>query len=89
MAEIRVLGAAELKQVLLLDDVLAGVQQAYLAKAQGKAETFPLLFHDFSPNAADMDIKSGHLGSEGVFGLKLVSFFEDNIRCGQAPFPRW
>ncbi len=85
MAEIRVLGAAELKQVLLLDDVLAGVQQAYLAKAQGKAETFPLVFHDFSPKAADMDIKSGHLGSEGVFGLKLVSFFEDNIRCGQAP----
>lgn len=49
MAEIRVLGAAELKQVLLLDDVLAGVQQAYLAKAQGKAETFPLVFTIFHP----------------------------------------
>ena len=32
-----------------------------------------------------MDIKSGHLGSEGVFGLKLVSFFEGNIQRGQAP----
>ena len=35
MADIRVLGAAELHKVLSLDDVLAGVQRAYLAKAQG------------------------------------------------------
>ena len=85
MADIRVLGAAELHKVLSLDDVLAGVQRAYLAKAQGEAAVFPLVFHDFSPRAADMDIKSGHLGSEGVFGLKLVSFFEGNIQRGQAP----
>ena len=89
MADIRVLGAAELHKVLSLDDVLAGVQRAYLAKAQGGAAVFPLVFHDFSPRAADMDIKSGHLGSEGVFGLKLVSFFEGNISAGRRRFRRW
>ena len=78
-ARIRVLGAADLQSLLSPADVITEVEKAYAWKSQGLTSTFPLVFHEFVPGTADMDIKSGHLKPAGIFGMKLVSFFEPNI----------
>lgn len=37
-----------------------------------------MVFHEFDPGHADLDIKSGHLGGANTYGLKVVSWFGDN-----------
>ncbi|MDR0514873.1 MAG: ornithine cyclodeaminase family protein [Coriobacteriaceae bacterium] len=81
-AAIRVLSGADIASVLTPQQVIERVQEAYLWKAQGRTATFPLVFHEFTPGVADMDIKSGHLAPAGLFGLKLVSFFAPNAASG-------
>lgn len=81
-ATIRILSQADIASVLTPSQVIERVEEAYLWKAQGKTSTFPLVFHEFEPGISDMDIKSGHLQPAGLFGLKLVSFFEHNSSKG-------
>lgn len=84
-ATIRVLGAADLQTLLSPAEVIAAVEKAYAWKSERRTSTFPLVFHEFEPGVADMDIKSGHLAPAGIFGMKLVSFFEPNIKKGLTP----
>ncbi len=37
-----------------------------------------MVFHEFDPGHADLDIKSGDLESAGVYGLKVVSWYDSN-----------
>lgn len=78
-AKIRVLGNADLQPLLTPVQVIDHVEQAYAWKSQGLTSAFPLVFHEFEPGVADMDIKSGHLKPAGIFGMKLVSLFEPTI----------
>ena len=39
---------------------------------------WPMVFHEFDPGHADLDIKSGDLESAGVYGLKVVSWYDSN-----------
>lgn len=82
MHEIRVLSGEAVGALIDPVQVLAGVENAYKWKAEGKSNEFPLVFHDFSPKQADMDIKSGHVAPTGRFGLKAVAFFGDNPSRG-------
>lgn len=78
MFKLKVLSKKDTEQVLNIGEVIKVVEDVYQQKAAGKTEVFPLVFHEFEPGVADMDIKSGHLKGSGIFGLKLVSWYLEN-----------
>ena len=78
MSRIRVIAADDVKALFTLPMALEAVERAYLQKQTGQGGIWPLVFHEFDPGHADLDIKSGNLDAEGIFGLKLVSWFGAN-----------
>ncbi|MEA4987191.1 MAG: ornithine cyclodeaminase family protein [Anaerovorax sp.] len=78
MSNVRILNAEETKKLLSMAAVIRTVEQVYSEKAKGDTVVFPLVFHEFDPGHADMDIKSGWVKRADVFGLKLVAWFEGN-----------
>lgn len=81
MSEIVVLSKKDLAAMLDLNTVLAGVETALAQKSTRQAALVPMQYHAFGA-AADMDIKAGHLSADGVYGLKLVSWFGQNPAKG-------
>lgn len=82
MFDLRVLNKEETKKVLKMNDVIKTVEEVYRMKAEGSTSVFPLIFHEFDPGVADMDIKSGWLKGNDIFGLKVVSWFGENEKKG-------
>ena len=82
MSRIRVIAADDVKALFTLSMALEAVERAYLQKQTGQGGIWPLVFHEFDPGHADLDIKSGNLDAEGIFGLKLVSWFGANPQKG-------
>ncbi len=78
MFNVKVLNQEVLEQVLEMPMVIEAIEEVYTLKAQEKTALFPMVFHEFNPGVADMDIKSGHLKGADIFGLKLVSWFGEN-----------
>ena len=78
MFNIKVLKMEDTKKVLSMEKVIETVEEVYRAKSVGDTVVFPLVFHEFNPGIADMDIKSGWLKGSQIFGLKLVSWFGEN-----------
>ena len=78
MFDIKVLCKEETEKVLEMTDVIPVVEAAYSQKADKNATIFDWVFHEFNPGIADMDIKSGWLKENGLYGMKLVSFFSEN-----------
>ena len=79
MAKVRVLNKEDIKSVFTLADALKAVEQAYSEKNSGEGEIWPMVFHEFEPGKADLDIKSGNMNGKGIFGFKLVSWHIENI----------
>lgn len=71
-----------MKQVLKMNQVIDLVETVYKSKSEHKTETWPTIFYDFEPGKADMDIKSGYLKSEKLFGHKTVTWFSENEEKG-------
>ncbi len=83
MSKVRILNEETIKELLDIKNVIEVIEQVYALKNSNQANLFPIVTHIFEPGKADMDIKSGHLkGKANVFGLKLVSWFGDNIEKG-------
>ncbi len=82
MSRIRVIAADDVKTLFTLPMALEAVERAYLQKHTKQGSVWPLVFHEFDPGHADLDIKSGNLDAEGIFGLKLVSWFGANPHKG-------
>ncbi|QUG41679.1 ornithine cyclodeaminase family protein [Psychrobacillus sp. INOP01] len=82
MFEFRVLSNDIVKQVLKVNQVIDLVETVYKSKSESKTETWPTIFYDFEPGKADMDIKSGYLKSEKLFGHKTVTWFGENEEKG-------
>lgn len=82
MHQIQVLTLEDTEKLLTMREVIARVEEVYREKAQGTAGVWPMIFHEFDPGKADMDIKSGYLQNQGVYGLKLVSWFGGNPAKG-------
>jgi len=80
MFQLKVLSREVTEQVLQMPEVIETVEEVYRLKAQGDTTVFPLVFHEFEPGAADMDIKSGWLKGSDIFGLKVVSWFGENTK---------
>lgn len=82
MGNIRILSAEQTKGLLSMTGVIDAVTQVYQDKAKGDTSVFPLVFHEFDPGHADMDIKSGWVKGANVFGLKLVAWYGANPAKG-------
>ena len=78
MTELTVLNGAAIQSLLTIPMAVRTVEQAYLEKSTGGAALWPMVFHEFTPGAADLDIKSGHMNGLGLYGMKVVSWFGDN-----------
>ena len=78
MTELTVLNAAAIEELLTIPMAVDAVEQAYLEKYKGDAALWPMVFHEFDPGHADLDIKSGNLDGLGFYGLKVVSWFGTN-----------
>lgn len=78
MMEMTVLNGAAIEQLLTIPMAVEAVEQAYLEKSKGGAALWPMVFHEFDPGHADLDIKSGHLEGLGFYGAKIVSWFGAN-----------
>ncbi len=82
MAKITVLSSAAIEELLTVPMAVEAVEQAYLEKCKGQAALWPMVFHEFDPGHADLDIKSGNLDGLGFYGLKVVSWFGANPERG-------
>lgn len=78
MKNIHIISEDDTKKLLHMEDVISTIEGVYREKSTGTGEIFPMVFHEFEPGVADMDIKSGTLSKLGVYGLKLVSWFGEN-----------
>lgn len=78
MFQIKVLKMEDTMHLLKMGKVIETVKDVYRAKSLGETEVFPLVFEEFEHDKAEMDIKSGWLKKDELFGLKLVSWFADN-----------
>lgn len=78
MFNIKVLKMEETMKILKMGKVIETVKDVYRAKSLGDTEVFPLVFEEFEHDKAEMDIKSGWMKKDGIFGLKLVSWFAEN-----------
>lgn len=79
MFNLKVLSREVTEEVLSMPEVIETVKEVYMMKAKGGTTVFPLVSHEFDPGVSDMDIKSGLLGDD-VFGLKVVSYFSENVK---------
>ena len=78
MNNIYVLSESDTIKLLEMEEVIEAVENVYREKTLGSGKLFPMVFHEFESQVADMDIKSGTLDDMGVYGLKLVSWFGEN-----------
>ncbi len=78
MDTIRILNADEVAHLVSIPLALEAVEAAYLQKHAGEASVWPLLFHEFVDGVRDMDLKSGNLDGDGIWGLKAISCYYDN-----------
>lgn len=78
MNEVIILNEKEIESLLTLPMAVSAVERAYTEKGAGTGSLWPMVFHDFAPKAADLDIKSGDMAGFGCYGLKVVSWFGDN-----------
>lgn len=82
MSEIRILSAKDIEKVFTLDMAVNAVENAYRQKSSGEGSVWPMVFHEFVHGEADLDIKSGDLKQEQIFGLKVVSWYGTNEAKG-------
>ena len=80
MSVIRILSQEDIRKVFTVTAALRAVESAYAEKSSGTGSVWPMVFHEFDPGHADLDIKSGDLTSMGVYGLKVVSWMEANAQ---------
>ena len=82
MLEMKVLKMEDTVKVLKMEDVIAAIEEVYRAQSAGASAIYHLITEEFVPGSAEMDIKSGWLKDAGIYGLKSVSWFEENGKAG-------
>jgi ornithine cyclodeaminase/alanine dehydrogenase len=85
MYELRIIDAAQFRDLVSMDDVIPGVENAYSLFSSGKAGLFPIITHEFDPGRSDMDIKSGYIEGAGIYGLKMLGWNGDNPKLRGIP----
>lgn len=82
MRSMRILNDQVVKSILDIKTTIGCVEKAYFLKAKQQARLFNMISEEIIEGKAEMDIKSGMLDGDNVFGLKLVSWFGDNTKQG-------
>lgn len=82
MNKIKVLGKNDIEKIINLKLAIKAVEEAYKQKSQGKGNVWPLVFYEYEHNVFDLDIRSGNLLGSDVYGLKLISYNENNPQYG-------
>lgn len=82
MTKVRILSASAIEKLFTLDMAVKAVENAYFQKSTQSGCVWPMVFHEFVHGQSDLDIKSGDLKEEQVFGLKVVSWYGTNEEIG-------
>ena len=78
MNKIKVLNEEDIKKIINMDMAINAVEKAYMQKNSNNANVWPLVFYEYEHNIFDLDIRSGNLDDDNVYGLKLISYNENN-----------
>lgn len=78
----RIMNRNEIMQVIEMQPTIEAVENVYKMKSSGEAVAWPTVFHIFEEGSRDMDIRSGYLPGEHIFGHKTIGFFGANKEKG-------
>ncbi len=78
MSKIKVLNEEDIKKIINMELALNAVEKAYMQKNSNKGNVWPLVFYEYEHNIFDLDIRSGNLDDSSAYGLKLISYNENN-----------
>lgn len=78
MSKIKVLNEEDIKKIINMELALNAVEKAYMQKNSNKGNVWPLVFYEYEHNVFDLDIRSGNLDDSSAYGLKLISYNENN-----------
>lgn len=76
--KIKILNETNIKEIINMNIALNAVEKAYMQKSAGQGNVWPLVFYEYEHNIFDLDIRSGNLDNDNVYGLKLISYNENN-----------
>jgi len=80
MSELKVLNAESINKLLDMGSVIDVVEKGYGSKEDGSGVIWPMIYYEFETDKADMDIRSGYLKNQSVYGAKLLSWFSGNSK---------
>jgi alanine dehydrogenase len=83
-ARLLLLAKHEVEQLLIPDDVLEAVREAFVLHSQGEGRVFPVV-REALPTGGVFGIKSGSVPAQGVLGFKAAGFWPGNRRVGGEP----
>ena len=82
MNKVKILSEKDIKSIINLKMTIKAVEAAYMQKSNKQAEVWPLVFYEYEHDIFDLDIRSGNLLGSGAYGLKLISYNENNPKNG-------
>jgi ornithine cyclodeaminase/alanine dehydrogenase len=78
MIPIRNLSNEDIISILDMKGTIKSVEKAYLIKNSHTSKIFPIISEALANERSEMDIKSGFLAEDNIYGLKMVSWFGEN-----------
>lgn len=82
MNKIKILSEVDINKILNMNIAINAVESAYKQKSENKGNVWPLVFYEYEHNVFDLDIRSGNLDDSNAYGLKLISYNENNPKVG-------
>lgn len=82
MNKIKILNEFDIRKIINMNIAIDAVEKAYIQKNTNKGNVWPLVFYEYEHNVFDLDIRSGNLDDSNAYGLKLISYNENNPKLG-------
>lgn len=76
--KVTILNREAIMNVIEMQPTMEAVENVYRTKSSGEAVAWPTVFHIFEEGQRDMDIRSGYLPADHIFGHKTIGFFAGN-----------
>ncbi len=83
-ARLLLLAKQDVEQLLVPDDVLEAVREAFVLHSDGEGRVFPVV-REALPTCGVFGIKSGSVPAQGVLGFKAAGFWPGNRQAGGEP----
>lgn len=78
MTKIKVLSEKDINKVINMELAVKACENAYSQKNSTNSNVWPLVFYEYEHNVFDLDIRSGNLEGYNSYGLKVISYNENN-----------